>query len=214
MTRPLLIWGAGGHGREVNHVCEVAGIAVAGFLDERPPMRGAVVDDVPVLGGLDDLPANLVRTASVFVGGVGDPRLKRRFLADVRARGLRLAPSVVHPAVNVYRRNTVSEGVFLAEGCTLTVDVVVGEHATVNRAVTLSHGVRIGPFATIAPAVALAGDVTVGEGAFVGIAAAAREKTTIGAWAVVGGGAFVAADVPPGTLVMGVPARAVRSVEA
>lgn len=213
MTRPLIIWGAGGHGREVNHVCEVAGIAVAGFLDERPEMRGAIVHDVPVLGGLDDLPTTLARNGAVFVGGVGSPLLKRRFLADVTTRGLHLAPPVIHPGVNLYTRNAVEDGAFIAEGCVLTVDIVVGAHATVNRSVTLSHGVVVGRFATVGPAVAVAGDVTIGEGAVVGIGAAVRERATIGAWSVVGGGAFVASDVPTSTLAVGVPARVVRTLE-
>lgn len=213
MTRPLLIWGAGGHGREVNHVCEVAGIPVAGFLDERPEMRGTVIHDLPVLGGLDDVPPTLARLAAVFVGGVGEPRLKRRFLADVTERGLHLAPPVIHPSVNLYRRNAVEDGAFLAEGCILTVDIVIRAHATVNRSVTLSHGVDVGRFATIGPAAAVAGDVTIGEGAFIGIGAAVREKTTIGAWSVVGGGAFVASDVPPASIAVGVPARVSQSLE-
>ena len=48
LIKPLVIWGCGGHAREVLHLCEQLGIEVAGFLDERSEWKGQIVDDVPV----------------------------------------------------------------------------------------------------------------------------------------------------------------------
>lgn len=50
------------------------------------------------------------------------------------------------------------------------------------------------------------------RGAYVGVGAIMLPQTTIGENAVVGAGALVTRDVPPGTVVMGVPARVVRTV--
>ncbi len=50
------------------------------------------------------------------------------------------------------------------------------------------------------------------RGAYVGVGAIMLPQTTIGENAVVGAGALVTRDVPPETVVMGVPARVVRSV--
>jgi hypothetical protein len=43
MRQKLVIWGCGGHGREVLSLCEDLGFEVVGFLDERPEMKGRVV---------------------------------------------------------------------------------------------------------------------------------------------------------------------------
>ena len=206
MKGPLVIWGCGGHGREVNHLCGQAGLEVAGFLDERPEMKGRVVDDVPVLGDIADIPGLKGRVV-VFPGGVGDPALKRRFLEKTLAAGFDLSPALVHPAVRLSRRVELAPGALVAEGCILTVNVRVGAHATLNRAVNLSHDVEVGAFATLSPGVMVSGNVSIGEGAFIGTNAAIREKTRVGAWSVVGGGAFVASEVPERALVAGVPAR-------
>ena len=76
--RLLIIWGCGGHAREVNHLCDQIGIEVAGFLDERPEMKGEIVDDFPVLGDIGDIsfPRDGVH---VTCAGVGDPALKKKF---------------------------------------------------------------------------------------------------------------------------------------
>jgi hypothetical protein len=55
-------------------------------------------------------------------------------------------------------------------------------------------------------------DVIVEEGAWIGSGAIVLGPCTIGAHAVVAAGAVVVSDVPPGTLVAGVPARVVRSL--
>ena len=61
--------------------------------------------------------------------------------------------------------------------------------------------------AHIGPGVRLAGRVAVGERAFIGTGAVVLPRLTIGRDATVGAGAVVTTDVPPGAVVMGVPAR-------
>jgi len=55
-------------------------------------------------------------------------------------------------------------------------------------------------------------DIYVEEGAWIGTGAMVLGPCRIGAHAVVAGGAVVTADVAPGTLVAGVPARVLRSL--
>ncbi len=206
MSRKLVIWGCGGHGREVNHLCEQIGREVVGFLDERPHMKGSLVDGLPVVGNLVDIESFRAEVL-VFCGGVGDPALKRHFLERTLAAGFELAPALVHPGVYLSKRSEIGIGSMVSEGCILTVNVHVGAHVTLNRGVNLGHDVTVGDFATLSPGVVVSGNVEVGAGAYLGTGCAVREKLTIGPWSVVGGGAFVAKDVRARTLVAGVPAE-------
>ena len=52
-----------------------------------------------------------------------------------------------------------------------------------------------------------------GAGAHIGAGATIRQGLAIGEAAVVGAGAVVVKDVPAGAVVVGVPARVLRSVE-
>jgi acetyltransferase-like isoleucine patch superfamily enzyme len=58
----------------------------------------------------------------------------------------------------------------------------------------------------------LASTVTVGAGAHIGCGASVRQSITVGEGALVGAGAVVVQEVPPGTTVVGVPARLLRSL--
>jgi sugar O-acyltransferase (sialic acid O-acetyltransferase NeuD family) len=207
----FVIWGSGGHAREVHWLCEQLGCEVIGFLDERPEMKGEIVNEIPVLGDLPDI-EDLRGEVDIICAGVGIPGLKKRFVEKTLKAGFQLAKSLIHPNVKISTLNRVGEGCIICEGTILTVNIDIGNYVIINRSANISHDVVIGDYATIAPGVNIAGNVTVGEGAYIGIGASILEKISIGTEAVIGGGAFVKNDVPAKTLAAGVPARKKKSL--
>lgn len=205
----LVIWGCGGMAREINLLCEQAGRRVVGFLDERPEMKGKIIDDVPVLGDISDI-GHLRGSVSVACAGVGDPALKKRFADKTDEAGFRLAGPILHPGVHLSQRSSVSGGSVICEGVVITVNVHIGRHVVINRNATLGHDVVVRDYSTVSPGANISGNVTIGEGVFLGTGASVREKIEIGAWSTVGGGAFVKDDVPRDCTVVGVPARLVQ----
>ncbi|NOU97235.1 acetyltransferase [Paenibacillus sp. LMG 31456] len=201
----LVIWGCGGMGREVNHLCEQLGYEVVGFLDERPEMRGQMVDETPVLGDLPDI-MHLQDQLKVVCAGVGSPQLKKRLVQKTRDYGFSLAETLVHPAVQLSRKINLGIGSIICAGTIITINVHIGHFVIVNSSVTLAHDVRISDYVTLSPGVNISGNVTVEEGVFIGTGSALGEKITIGPWSMIGGGAFVKDDVPGGVLYAGVPA--------
>lgn len=201
----LMIWGCGGMAREVNHLCEQRGDRVLGFLDERPEMKGLIIDDVRVFGGLEDI-VSLRDEIHIVCAGVGDPKLKRHFAEKTRAAGFRISSALLHPAVYLSHRSFVAEGAVLCEGVVVTVNIRVGPHVVLNRNSTVGHDVTIGEYSTISPGVNISGNIDIGKHCFIGTGASIREKTQIGDGAIVGGGAFVMEDVPSNCMVAGVPA--------
>jgi len=99
-------------------------------------------------------------------------------------------------------RVTVKCGVQLWDGVSLEDDVFVGPNATfTNDQQPRSRN----PAATLLPTL-------VKKGASIGANATILPGLTIGEGAIVGAGAVVTKDVPPRTLVVGNPARVVRSL--
>jgi sugar O-acyltransferase (sialic acid O-acetyltransferase NeuD family) len=210
--KPLVIWGAGGHAREVNYLCERLGRTVLGFLDERPHMRGVIVDDLPIFGDLSDLDSR-PNQVEIVCAGVGDPILKRKFHDKTVRLGFALAQPLIHPNVHVSTRNMIAPGTVICEGVTMTVNINLGHCVIVNRGTTIGHDAVIADFATLSPSVSISGNVHIGEGVYIGTNAAIREKVSVGSWSVIGGSAFVTNDIPPHTLYAGVPAVFKKNLE-
>lgn len=212
--RELLIFGAGGFGREVASWAGRAewgghGYEVAAFIDDNAPASE--------LNGRPVMPLEQAATRFPVAGviaTVGDPKLRERLIGKARDAGLVATDPLVHPNVE-YDHEYVEfgEGVVVCAGSILTVNIVVEPHAQINLDCTVGHDAVIGAYSTLSPGVHISGNVTLERYAFMGTGAVTvnghpGRPLTIGAGSVVGAGAVVTKDVPGGVTVTGVPARA------
>lgn len=211
MTRVVIV-GAGGHGGELADVaraCAGAGqpIEVLGYVDDSPALRGKVLRDLPVLGGMEWLLAH--RDVEAVVG-IGSPTVRRRVVEELDRAGVRCR-GLVHPRAELTPYVRMGVGVVITAGCVLTNDIELGDHVHLNRRTTVGHDCRIGAFTHLAPGVSLSGNVTVGEGCDIGTNACVIQNLSIGAWTIVGAGAAVIHDLPSDCTAVGVPARVIHS---
>lgn len=204
MRQPLLLVSGGGLAREVLALVRLAdAYDVVGFVDDDPVLRGQVIDDVKVLGGLEVV-ADMPGTDVLLCAGRGAVRAAMN--ARLRLPDERYA-TVTHPDVRIPSSCAVGAGSVLSAGCVLTADVSVGRHVVAMPRVVLTHDDVVADFATLCAGVVLGGSVEVAERAYVGMNASVRERVRIGAGAVVGMGSVVLTDIPDGRTWWGVPAR-------
>ncbi|ADU35001.1 NeuD/PglB/VioB family sugar acetyltransferase [Variovorax paradoxus] len=200
----LLIYGAGGLGREVLSALQTCGEHVSGFVIDPgfpvPDMRGLQVR----AERLETLWTPAVR----LVLAVGDGRARQRAAQSLDA-GAEFV-MVRHPAAVIGSRVSIDAGAMLIGPCSITTDVSIGSHTLINPGCTIAHDCVLEDFANLGPSCALAGRVTVREGANLGVGVSVAPGVVIGAWSTVGAGAVVIRDVEPGTTVVGVPARLIQ----
>lgn len=210
----LVIYGAGGHGRDLAQLIEDLNAAspewnLLGFLSDDLSTHGAVVAGLPVLGGAEWFDG---RTGVAAVLGVGHPAAKRKIVRVLEGRSIRW-PALIHPSVIRGGRTTVDNGATILPGAIVMTDVSIGSFATINIGCHLSHDCHVDDFATIAPGANLSGHVRVGEGSDIGTGAAIIQGVSVGAWSVVGAGAAVVRDLPPNCTAVGVPAKVIKQRE-
>lgn len=202
---PLVIIGAGGHGRVVAALAQRVGHPVGGFLEcSNEPM----VEGYPILGGDEYLDATPTRDIHIAMGLGSRATWLRRWTLCEHIDGLGLsAPQLMDPDATLAASAEIGRGTQVLMGARVQHGASIGEWCVVNTAAVIEHDCRIDSHTHVAPGAVLCGGVTVGEGTFIGAGSVVKEGVTIGSRATVGLGAVVIRDVADGQTVLGVPAR-------
>jgi sugar O-acyltransferase (sialic acid O-acetyltransferase NeuD family) len=212
---PLVVVGAGGHGREVLDVVDARRASgdtryeVVGMVADRADADLLVRRGVRHLGVVDELvagPLPGVPAGTVLVVAIGDPVSRDALVRRLGAAGWAWADALVHPAASIGADVELGEGVVVSAGARVTTNVRIGDHAQLNVNAVVSHDCRVEAHATLSPGALVNGTVHLGTGAFLGTGAIVTPGRRVGDWAVVGAGAVVVRDVPERVTAIGVPA--------
>lgn len=201
-TDPLLLIGAGGHGRVVLDALRAG----------KPSIGAQVMDDNLALDGtnLDGFgvksPVDWKSAGSGFHVAIGANRVRSRCFDIARQHGQEPV-TVIHPAAVVSPRAMIGPGSFLAAGAIVAPAARIGAGVIVNHGAVVDHDCIIGDFCHVAPQATLGGGVVIDQGTLIGAGAIILPGIKIGAHAVIGAGAVVTRDIAAGQTVAGVPAR-------
>ncbi|MEY4318899.1 MAG: hypothetical protein RL378_3 [Actinomycetota bacterium] len=174
------------------------------------------VDNV---GGADLALPNITEESTVsdrsveFVIGTGSSEARRASAVATHSAGWSNPVPLVDKTSAVPLSANVGHGAYVNAGVVVGAQARIGCFANINRASSIGHHTVVGDFVHVGPGVTLAGEITIGAGAFIGAGAVVLPRLSIGAGAIVGAGAVVTKDVPAFSVVVGSPARALKSVE-
>jgi sugar O-acyltransferase (sialic acid O-acetyltransferase NeuD family) len=207
MKREMIIYGAGGLGREIlSWVRTIASWQLIGFVDDGVK-AGTLVDGLEVIGGIDRL--NKIEGSSLaVVVAVGDPQLKS-VLVNKIVNPLIYFPTLLHPSAIILDIDTVKigNGTIVSAGTILTTRIEIGDHVLLNLNCTVGHDSSIGSCSSVMPGVNVAGAVSIGQQVLVGSGANVMNHIHVADRSVVGMGAVVINNVASDTTVVGVPAK-------
>lgn len=207
----ILVFGAGGYARCVVDAIEAMGARVEGVVD-RDPAPGQTLLGHPVLREADVIAKRIGAAACI---AVGDNSVREKIVQRLARERPDLAfPVVRHPRATVAASAAIGEGAVLLAGVVVNPMARIGAHASLYSNAVVEHDCVLAPFVTLAPAAALGGDVTLGARVFVGLGAVVSHGAEIGADCVIGAGAAVVASQPANSVLVGVPARVVRTRRA
>lgn len=208
VKQPIIIIGAGGHGRVVLDALLATGVKVLAFSDSRDDLQGTTIQGVQVISDDMMLARFAVGTVALAngIGMVGVTQVRREVFDRFHELHYEFV-TVLHPSAVVASDVTLARGVQGMAGCIVQTGTTIGENTIVNTKASIDHDCRIGAHVHIAPGATLSGGVAVGDGAFIGAGATICQGVVIGSRATIGAGAVVLRDVSGGTRVVGVPAK-------
>jgi sugar O-acyltransferase (sialic acid O-acetyltransferase NeuD family) len=213
MSLPVILLGAGGHGRVLLDVLLQQLFVVLYIADPRCE-RTRHLFDIPLINddqALLGYPAAEIRLVN-GLGSSGDTSKRRQIYEYFKEYGYEFA-TVIHQSAVVSQRTELGEGVQVMAGAIIQTGVKIGGNTIVNTRATIDHDCIIGKHAHIAPGAILSGGIRVGDGAHVGAGATVMQGLTIGRGSIIGAGAVVIGDVPENAVVVGVPARIIKYKE-
>lgn len=200
MSKPVIIIGAGGHGKVIADIVLRSGDTVLGFLDDRTGIY--TVAGIPVLGPCDHYSRY---QDAWFVLGIGNAEVRER-LSNTMA-GVKWYKAI-HPSAFVSPMDTsIGEGTVVMAGAVINPGTKIGKHCIVNTGAIIDHDNQIESLVHISVGAKLAGAVHIGKHSWIGIGAVVKNNVSICENCMIGAGAVVVKDIiKPGTYV-GVPAH-------
>jgi len=214
----IVLMGAGGNTTEaietIHEINASRGSEIcvcAGILDDSKAAWGTLLQGVKIIG-----PIAMARSLDDcgFLNGIGSPASYWKRESIVSASGVPADrfETIVHPSATVSRSAQIGRGVMILQNVTVGANAIIGDHVIVLPGCIISHDDVVGDFTCLASGACLSGGVSVGKSCYLGAASSYRDGVSIGDRSLVGMGSVVVRDVPPDTVVVGNPARFLRSV--
>lgn len=203
----ILVVGAGGFGREVlqwvrDSWPDHAGL-IRGFLSADRDILAGFDCGIPVV---DDPAAFEPMSGDGLIMAIGIPGVRRRVAESLSARGAQFL-TLIHPTAIVASTASIGPGSVVCPYAIVSDAARVGRFGLVNYHASLAHDACSGDFAVLSPYATLAGGANVGDDAFLGLHASVGPRVSVGPRSKLAANSCALADVPPDSLVLGVPGR-------
>lgn len=190
-----------GKGGQARVIASLLPHRVIRFLVEADPHGDDLLQEAFFEGGGD-------RGADYYVG-IGDNRARRRWFERIDALGLSLPPCIA-PNAWIAGDAQIGRGTFVGPGAIVMSGARLDENVILNTMASVDHDTSVGADTQITPGVTIGSRLSIGRRCYLGMKSCVLPGLTIGDDAVVMAGSLVVRSVPPGTMVGGLPARAMR----
>ncbi|MCB9211121.1 MAG: acetyltransferase [Ignavibacteriales bacterium] len=198
----MLLYGASGHAKVVIDCLESQNINITAIFDDDLNKKALLSYDV--IGKYSE---HLFPDDEIIIS-IGDNGIRKKVSEVIKHK----FGNARHISASVSKNVNIGLGTVIFHKSILQSSVQVGKHVIINTAASIDHDCIIEDFVHISPNATLCGNVSVGEGTHIGAGAVIIPNIKIGKWAMVGAGSIVTKDVPDYSVVVGNPARKIKTI--
>lgn len=212
MENPVIIFGANYLGRAAKEIFESNSIVVYGFLDDEKKLHNTELDEVVVLGSMDDdgFLKLIGKKCEAFVA-VDDNKLRKSVVAMLQEVRHVQPVNAIHSGARVSSKAELGHGNFIDSGATVAPGAKIGSHGIFHANSFVGVGATIGDFAQVGAGSLINPAVTIEDEVFIGSGVTIISGITIGKGARIGAGSVVIGSVKSGETVFGNPAASIKN---
>jgi len=116
--------------------------------------------------------------------------------------------SFIHPTALIMSKDIqIGEGSFIGANSILTTNIILGDHAILNRGVQIGHDTVIGKYFSAMPGSIVSGNVRISDNVYMGNNSSIKEKIHVCSEVTIGSNATVVKNIITGGTYVGVPAK-------
>ena len=132
MNKPLLIIGAGGHGKVIAEIASDLGYEKIDFLDD---------DNAEAIGKIDEVEA-FIEYGEAFCG-IGNNKFRAKILSRLENAGYQIA-TLIHPSSYVSQTAVIGKGTVVEPKAVVNSNSTVGRGSIISVRSIIDHNVKLG----------------------------------------------------------------------
>ena len=203
-TNTILVYGAGGTGKEViDYLKGTHTYEIYGLIDQRYPELKEVFG-VPVVGRMDDLDRLYNAGITKIINAVAfkdRAHYRKEIFEILKKKGFEFV-NIIHKTASIEPSVKLGVGNMICAGVIISSGAKIGNNCLLNNGSIVSHDCIVSDHCHIASGAILAGYVTVGENTLIGQNCTVNVGVKIGKNVVVQNGVHIFKDVKDGEVVL------------
>lgn len=210
MDNPVIIFGARSLGKAALEIFKSNGVVTYCFLDDNKALHGTEIDQVTVMGGIDDdeLLKYIGKKCEAFVA-LDETKYRKGVVKALKEKRKVMPVNAIHESAIIPKSTHIGHGNFINARVVLGTSVKVSNHCILHTGSVIDHEANLGDFVQIGSGSIINSGVIIRENAFIGSGVTVVSGVTIGKNARIGAGSVVVADVGDNETVFGNPAKTV-----
>lgn len=188
------------------------GYEIVGLYHYNGDKTGEFDHGYKILGSFDDLFSRKSLQGLNFLLTMGDSKIRTELSKKIISKG-GLVPTLIHPTSIISKFAKISDvGVYISAFSFVQADSFVGDNTVILSHVNISHTTHIGKGCFLAGGSIIGAYTNMEDNVFIGQGALSisGKVATIGHDAYVGARSLLTKNVPPNTVVAGIPAKVIR----